>query len=25
MGIIINHVSRAFPAASTEHLASLKE
>ena len=25
MGIIINHVSRAFPEASTEHLASLKE
>jgi len=25
MGIIINHVSRAFPAASMEHLASLKE
>jgi hydrogenase-4 component E len=25
MGIIINHVSRAFPAASTEHMTSLKE
>jgi hydrogenase-4 component E len=25
MGIIINHVSRAFPEASTEHLASLKD
>ena len=25
MGIIINHVSRAFPAASSEHMASLKE
>jgi hydrogenase-4 component E len=25
MGITINHVSRAFPEASTEHLASLKE
>jgi hydrogenase-4 component E len=25
MGIIINHVSRAFPAASSEHLARLKE
>ena len=25
MGIIINHVSRAFPEASTEHMASLKE
>jgi len=25
MGIIINHVSRAFPKASTEHLTSLKE
>ncbi len=25
MGIIVNHVSRAFPAASTEHLQSLKE
>lgn len=25
MGIIIHHVSRAFPAASSEHMASLKE
>ena len=25
MGIIIHHVSRAFPAASSEHLSSLKE
>ncbi|RMF43760.1 MAG: hydrogenase [Planctomycetota bacterium] len=25
MGIIVHHVSRAFPEASTEHLASLKE
>lgn len=25
MGIMINHVSRAFPEASTEHLTSLKE
>ena len=25
MGIIINHVSRAFPAASSEHLTSLRE
>ncbi len=25
MGIIFNHVGRAFPAASTEHLATLKE
>ncbi len=25
MGIIVNHVSRAFPAASTEHLTILKE
>ena len=25
MGIIFNHVSRAFPEASVEHLSSLKE
>jgi hydrogenase-4 component E len=25
MGIIVNHVSRAFPEASTEHLSSLRE
>jgi hydrogenase-4 component E len=25
MGIIVNHVSRAFPEASTEHLRTLKE
>jgi hydrogenase-4 component E len=25
MGIIINHVSRAFPAATSEHLSALKE
>jgi hydrogenase-4 component E len=25
MGIIVNHVSRAFPEASTEHLTSLRE
>lgn len=25
MGIIVNHVSRAFPEASTEHLRSLRE
>ncbi len=25
MGIIVNHVSRAFPEASTEHLTTLRE
>lgn len=25
MGIIVNHVSRAFPSTSTEHLSSLRE
>jgi hydrogenase-4 component E len=25
MGIIVNHVSRAFPEASTEHLRTLRE
>ena len=25
MGIIINHVSRAFPSTDTEHLSALRE